>query len=133
MSFDTIKYERFYMPDYVSINFNMSMDGYTYQQGYNKGVESLQTEISIYIAEIKAKNQTIATLQAQNNDITTRYNNISTNPNTLYGMVIGIADVPLTVFKNIFNFNVLGINIAETVLGIISLLVIIWLIKKLIK
>lgn len=50
--------------------------------------------------------------------------------NTLVGMVGAIFTGPVTMFEQIFNFNVLGINFAEMLLGLVTLLVVIWLIKK---
>ncbi len=50
--------------------------------------------------------------------------------NTLVGMVGAIFTGPVTMFQEIFNFNVLGINFAEMLLGLVTLLVVIWLIKK---
>lgn len=50
--------------------------------------------------------------------------------NSLVGMVGAIFTGPVTMFQQIFNFNVLGINFAEMLLGLVTLLVVIWLIKK---
>lgn len=50
--------------------------------------------------------------------------------NYLRTTVFAIADTPIRVFKQIFDFNILGINIAGIVLSIMSLFVIIWLVKK---
>lgn len=55
----------------------------------------------------------------------------SNQSNTLYGMVIAVVDAPINIFKSIFNFDILGINIVGIVFGIITLLLIIYLIKKL--
>lgn len=42
-----------------------------------------------------------------------------------------IVDAPIDIIKNIFNFEILGINLVGVVFGIVTLLIIVWLIKKL--
>lgn len=46
-------------------------------------------------------------------------------------MIIAIVDAPIDIFKHVFNFDILGINLVGITFGIITLLVIVWLIKKL--
>lgn len=58
------------------------------------------------------------------------YEEGANSSNTLVGMVGAIFTGPVTMFQQIFNFNVLGINFAEMLLGLVTLLVVIWLIKK---
>ena len=111
----------------------------TYTQGYNDGlnasnqyINKLKNQIEELNYDIDTLDQQLLTLQAQYDDLNNRYNRVSNPNNTLYSMVVSIADVPLHVFKQIFNFDILGINISTFVLSLISLLIIIWLIKKII-
>ena len=71
-------------------------------------------------------------LQANYDQLQDSYNRITSGDNDLYHMVIAIADTPIKIFKDIFNFDILGINISGIVTMILSLLIIIWLIKKII-
>lgn len=48
----------------------------------------------------------------------------------LRATVFAIADTPIRVFKQIFDFDVLGINLAGIVLSIMSLFVVIWIVRK---
>lgn len=50
---------------------------------------------------------------------------------SLRSMVFAIADTPIRVFKQIFDFNILGINLAGITLSIMSLLIVIYLVKRL--
>lgn len=52
------------------------------------------------------------------------------NGNNLVNLVGAIFTGPVTMFQQIFNFNVLGINFAGMLLGLVTLLVVVWLIKK---
>ena len=76
--------------------------------------------------------ETIVLLTRQITDYQTQIRNLTNNPTTLEGMIVCVADLPLTIFKRIFNFDVLGINISTFVMSLLSLVIIIWLIKKII-
>lgn len=51
------------------------------------------------------------------------------NQNSLYNMILAIVDTPIHIFKGIFDFNVLGINLTNFVLSLISILIVVWLLK----
>lgn len=68
---------------------------------------------------------------SQYRDLVERYNQALYSDNALSGMILAIVDAPINIFKSIFDFEILGINIIGVVFGIITLLLIIWLIKKL--
>lgn len=53
--------------------------------------------------------------------------------NTMQNLLWTVAGTPWESFKNIWNVNVLGLNISGFVTGLITALVIIWLVKKLWK
>lgn len=44
--------------------------------------------------------------------------------------VLAVADAPLSIFKQIFDVDILGFNLASACLGICGLTLVIWLIKK---
>lgn len=53
--------------------------------------------------------------------------------NTMQNLLWTVAGTPWESFKNIWNVNVLGLNISGFVTGLITALVIIWIVKKLWK
>lgn len=52
------------------------------------------------------------------------------NGQTLYGMILGIFDAPIHVFTEMFNFEVLGVNLAGLVFSLLTLLIIVFIIRK---
>ena len=101
-------------------------------EGKNGQLEQMQTRINSLQQSLTSLQQQYDTLRTNYDDLVNRYNQITGSDNDLYQMVIAIADTPIQIFKQIFNFDVLGINLSGFVTMIISLLVIIWLIKKII-
>ena len=55
----------------------------------------------------------------------------ATSTGAFGSFLVNIVDVPFKVFNNILNFDIFGFNIAGIVMSMLTLLVIIWLIKKL--
>lgn len=133
------------------------LDKNAYTQGYNIGYltgkgsqQQLLDNANKKIKELEDKTNvqenTISSLKPQleqltinyeqlrvaYDDLAERYSQIQSGGNDLYHMIIAVADTPINIFKSIFNFDVLGINISSIVTMIVSLLVIVWLIKKLI-
>lgn len=53
-----------------------------------------------------------------------------TNENTITGMMGTLFTMPINMFKTIFDFEFLGVNLAGFFLSLVTLLVVIWLIKK---
>ena len=138
------------------INYNSNSDTTNGQingsnnslNAYNNGYADAKRSLSYYEQELEnlekqnnnLQNQLNETIEEKNQIYNDRYNDgyqhgyeIGANSNNaLYNMVIAVADTPISIFKNIFNFNILGIDISGFVFGIISLIIIIWLIKKII-
>lgn len=120
------------VPTTIICNVEMIKSVNDYQIGYDTATSEYQNQIKqINEENINLENQ-YRVIRANYEDLLNRYNNLGTNNNELYGMVIGVAETPINVFKQIFNFDILGINISEFIFGIASLLIIIWLIKKII-
>lgn len=140
-AYNQLIYDGIYMPDYGSFNFNLSIDGVAYANGYQDGINSQQGYINIINNDKISLKKEIDRLEEQiKNGNTQQYNEGynkgyaqgANSNNSLYNMVIAIADTPINIFKQIFNFNILGIDISGFIFGIVSLLIIIWLIKKII-
>lgn len=125
----------FQSPDSASRVYLNNFYNIGYTDGYNKGSKDynevsrkLNQVLETYNNLLEANNQ----LYAQYQELLERYNQIGQEDNSLYSMIIAVADTPISIFKQIFNFNVLGLDISGFVFSIISLIIIVWLIKKLI-
>lgn len=101
-------------PNQEIVLANTYEQGYTYgySNGYNEGYA--QGESSSY-----------------GNGYSTGYQKgiREANQNSLYNMILAIVDTPIHIFKGIFDFNVLGINLTNFVLSLISILIVVWLLK----
>ncbi|MCR5483509.1 MAG: hypothetical protein K6E99_03815, partial [Bacilli bacterium] len=91
-------------------------DGYT--SGYNKGID-----------EGYDNGVEDGTTTGYQNGYNTGYTEGTQASNYLRNVVFAIADTPIRVFKQVFGFEILGINIAGIVLSLMSLMVVIYLYK----
>lgn len=108
-----------------TINYDISaVNLNSYNMGYDKGYQYGQ----------KANNR--AEFNRGYNkgydDAEQLYADTSGNGNTLVGLAGTILFSPVQMMKNIFNFEILGVNLAGFILSIITLIVVAWLIKRLI-
>ena len=101
----------------------------TYQEGYNQGVKSRD----IYYSD----------LQSNYDDLLSRYQLLQSNYDRVYSLYehelsgnnfttlfFTIAETPFSAFKQIWNVDFLGVNLAGFVTGILFIGLILWLIKK---
>lgn len=59
-----------------------------------------------------------------------RATELNSDGNLLGNMMLSIVDVPINIFNSIFNFDILGINLAHFIMGLVSVLIIAWVLKK---
>lgn len=83
-----------------------------FNDGFNKGVASVNQNV------IFEEGYT----QGYNKGITEDY--------SLSKDLLGVADIPIQTFKDIFSFEVLGFNFAKVTMGLLTLGICIYLIKK---
>lgn len=129
-SFNRIIYNYIYMPDYSHLDISMSLDGYSYSQGFQSGVNSLATQLEIYKKEaerlqgvVNSQRQTIENL---NNELNS--SGVGWKP-----LFFAMADTPFKVVKNALGFEVFGVDLFGAFVGLLTLLAILWVIKKIIK
>lgn len=103
------------MDDYLhGIYTNSNSYNYGYEQGYQSGSgNSYNTGFAAGYAKARAD--------------TTWIDNSTANATDLFWT---IGSTPWESFKNIWNINFLGINLANVVTGFVTALIVIWLIKK---
>lgn len=97
-----------------------------YQQGYNEG----QAQIQPIIDEL---NQQLLTLRGNYNNLLQQYNELANQEYTFENLFWSVGSVPMAFLMQSFNVNVLGLNMAAIITGLITALVVIWAIKKLLK
>lgn len=88
-----------------------------YQNGYNAGYSSATIERDGYWSTLY-------------NQLQSKYNKLANEGFNLVDMVWAIATIPFESFKQIWNVEILGLNIANFTIGLLFCGVIIWLIKK---
>ena len=117
--------------DYRTLQNNRTQTLYNsnnFNDGYNIGYQVAQQRYNDELISEKAKSKQ----EGLNQGYEQGYQVGASQSNSLYGLVIAVIDAPINIFKSIFNFDILGINIVGVTFGIVTLLVIVWLIKKLI-
>lgn len=118
-------------PTFIQSNVNQVESVSDFNLGYETAKSEFENALHTS-EEINAQlQQERDNIYSQYRDLVDRYNQALYGDNALSGMILAIVDAPINIFKNIFDFEILGINIVGVVFGIITLLLIIWLIKKL--
>lgn len=108
----------------------------SYALGYNDGVQSTRVYIDSLTNNIQDLSSTNYALRQSINDLTIAYNDLNTsyenmlNGNNFANLFFTIAETPFASFKQIWNVDFLGVNLAGFVTGILFLGLIIWVIKK---
>lgn len=122
--------------DYIP-NINYSSDYSTaYNTGFSDGknasystIQQLKNNINDLNSQVANMTNTINTLQIAYNDLNTSYENML-NGNNFANLFFTIAETPFASFKQIWNVDFLGVNLAGFVTGILFLGLVIWVIKK---
>lgn len=116
-------------PQYIkSINFQTDLTESTILNQ----LSNLQSKYDSLLNDYNALND------RYQSDLETKYNegyNLGysegvNSSNSLGDLMITVADTPISIFKSIFDFNVLGFNLNGFVFSLISLSIVIWLIKR---
>lgn len=122
--------------DYIpNINYNSDYS-YAYNTGFSEGqnssfstIQQLENNINDLNTQVANMTSTINTLQVAYNDLNTSYENML-NGNNFANLFFTIAETPFASFKQIWNVDFLGVNLAGFVTGILFLGLIIWVIKR---
>lgn len=109
-------------------NIKLSI-GNLYSQGFENGYISGQNSQSDYINSLL---NNIQNLQNQNNNLLDQIKDLSKNNISFLNLFMGISNIPGNIMSSMLNFEILGINLLGVVTGLLSALLLIWLIKKLI-
>ncbi len=109
-------------------NIKLSI-GNLYSQGFDNGFIAGQNSQSNYIDSLLTN---IQNLKNQNNDLLNQIKDLSENNISFLNLFMGISNIPGNIMSSMLNFEILGINLLGVVTGLLSALLLIWLIKKLI-
>ena len=109
----------------LDVVVNIANNGYNqgYSEGYNQGYN--QGETNGY-NQGYSQGETNGYNQGYNQG----YNKGTSGQNSLYDMVLAVVDTPFRVFNQIFDFEVLGINIKNIVLSFSTVAIAIFVIKR---
>ena len=77
--------------------------------------------------------QAYETLRNNYQHLQQQYNDLATNEYTFENLFWSVGSVPMAFLLQSFNVDVLGLNIAAIITGLITALLILWIIKKLLK
>lgn len=121
--YDIIDYQRLNGADHSDIELNISPNSYSYNIGYETGY-------SQGYSDGDTNGYKIGEIYGRSVGYEEGYNIGMEGNNSLYNMIMAIVDTPITIFKQIFDFNVLGVDLTQLVFSIVTLLVTIFFIKK---
>ncbi len=107
-------------------NIKLSI-GNLYSQGFDNGFIAGQNSQSDYIDSLL---NNIQNLKNQNNDLLNQINDLSENNISFINLFMGISNIPGNIMSSMLNFDILGINLLGLVTGLLSSLLLIWLIRK---
>lgn len=102
--------------------------GNTYQKGFDNGYIAGQESCQTTINSLKSK---LDELEKSNSDLLKSIEDLSNDKNSFLGLFMGIGNIPGNIMSSMLNFEILGINLLGLVTGLLSALLLIWLIKKL--
>lgn len=129
-TFDRIIYNYIYMPDYSYFDISLSYDGFSYSQGFQNGVNSISDELNFYKKEYERQkgiiNSQTQTIENLNNEL--ENSGLGWKP-----LFFAMADTPFKVVKNALGFEVFGVDLFGAFVGFLTLLAILWVIKKIMK
>lgn len=98
-----------------------------WQSGYNQGlIDSNKKQNEI----ILSKENTINDLKNQIDTLNDTLNGYRNNEYSFESLFWGIGSIPFGVLSQILNFNLMGINLFGLVSGLLTAILLIWLIKR---
>lgn len=107
--------------DIIIKGFNNAVD--SYQTGFNDGVESMEQQVDLMEENIEALERKVKQL----NEF------IASGSNSWQALFFSMADTPLKTISNMLGFELFGLNVFHALIGIITTLAILFVIKRLIK
>lgn len=127
LDIDSVKYIYFVASgtSLLDVVVNVANNGYNqgFADGYNKGYSKGETN---GFNEGYSKGED----NGFNDGFNKGYNKGVGSSNSLYDMVLAVVDTPFRVFNEIFDFDVLGINIKNIVLSFATVAIAIFVIKR---
>lgn len=125
IEFDTIEIFNSYIGSNAENSFYFTIlnaNERSYNQGYNTAIQKYD-DLNIEYQQ----------LLSNYNSLEEMYNSLAEGQYTFESLFWSIGSVPMAVLLQTFNVNVLGMNIRAIITGLLTALVVIWLIKRLFK
>lgn len=108
-----------------SLNNELNQKNKEYNK-LNEEYNTIQTDLSNLTNNYSNLQNNYTSLQAQ-------YNDLASNEYTFENLFWSVGSVPMAFLMQSFNVNVLGINIRAIITGLITAIIVIWIIKKIIR
>lgn len=131
-------------PDYITTIINFGLNGYSYQYGYKEGynkasitvgsssyqqgyINGKDYKVSSYENEIKSLHSSINTLKELNTQLREQIeDNLGWS-----SLFFAFADTPFKVVSNVLGFELFGVNLFATFIGMITVFGVVYLLKSL--
>ena len=105
----------------------------SYFDGYSQALKDIQPQFDLYETEIANLNDTISNNTTTINILKSQISNLQEAVNDNLGwasLFLGMADTPLKVVHSVLGFELFGLNLFTTFIGIITILAIVYILKK---
>lgn len=113
----------------IQVNaYQTALEGY--QQGYEDGRNSLTSTIEAYEETIDSKDLIIDNLQSENARLNEMLSNVNGSWQSLF---FAMADTPFKTISSALGFDLFGMNLFSAFIGILTVLAIFFIFKKIIK
>lgn len=113
----------------IQINaYQTALEGY--QNGYEDGRNSLTSTIEAYEETIDSKDLVIDNLQSENARLNEMLSNVNGSWQSLF---FAMADTPFKTISSALGFDLFGMNLFSAFIGILTVLAIFFIFKKIIK
>lgn len=99
----------------------------------NNEYNSLYEDYTTMQTDLNYVTNNYSNLQQNYNHLQQQYNDLATNEYTFENLFWSVGSVPMAFLMQSFNVNVLGINIRAIITGLITAIIVIWIIKKIIR
>ena len=94
---------------------------YGYQAGYNQAVKD---EGGIYVDAAYSKGL------SEGYDIGFADGNVVSQRGNFASLVYSVVEAPFNTFRSLFNFEILGVNLLGFIGSVLTLVVLLWIVKK---
>ena len=123
----------FVVPNVATCNIDNTISWDLYQLGFNDGYASQQDKYDVLNSKFNQLSNNYDNLVATNNILKEQITNLQNALNNNFGfrnVFFALADTPFKTASNMLGFELFGVNLFNALIGFITVLACIWLLKK---